>query len=183
MLINRLGDGFILASLGVFIYQGHFFFLFEKFKALLIFGFLLGLLTKRAHFPFSSWLPVAMAAPTPVSALVHSSTLVTAGIYVLIRTDFFFTKKTQIILMILGLLTVFLGRFKALVRYDRKKVVAFSTLRNLGIMGVSLSLGLVGIAFFHLIAHGIRKALLFIRVGKFMKNFLHNQDLRKFSNK
>jgi len=110
-----------------------------------------------------------MAAPTPVSALVHSSTLVTAGIYVFIRLGFFFKKKKLFFFSFLALLTIFIERIRASFRFDRKKVVAFSTLRNLGLLGFALSKGLIGLAFFHLVVHGIRKALLFICVGKNMK--------------
>lgn len=122
-----------------------------------------------------------MAAPTPVSALVHSSTLVTAGIYIIFRLIYFFEYKIKKIFFIFALITVFLGSLSALVSFDRKKVVAYSTLRNLGLLGVRLSLGLVGISFFHLMCHGISKALLFISIGKRMRNNSHNQDLRQFS--
>jgi len=122
-----------------------------------------------------------MAAPTPVSALVHSSTLVTAGIYIFIRLGFFFKKIQLFLFMFLALVTIFVGGIKALFSYDRKKIVAYSTLRNLGLMGLSLSLGLIGPAFFHLISHGVRKALLFICVGKKMLKNFHIQDLRRYS--
>jgi len=168
--------------MGLVLYQGHYYFFFEKIAKILLFFCLIGLLTKRAHFPFYSWLPAAMAAPTPVSALVHSSTLVTAGIFIFIRLGFFFKKAQSFLFINLALITIFLGAINALFNFDRKKVVAYSTLRNLGLMGLSLSLGLIGPAFFHLLAHGVRKALLFICVGKKMIKKSHNQDLRRFSN-
>lgn len=180
-LIKRLGDGMILGSVGLVLVQGHFFFFFENLTIFLFVLVILGLFTKSAQFPFSMWLPAAMAAPTPVSALVHSSTLVTAGIYVVVRLLYYFPKKFLYLISIIGIVTIFLGRMKAYSSFDRKKVVAFSTLRNLGLMVVSLGLGLIGLAFFHLINHGVRKALLFIRVGKTMYKNFHNQDLRNFS--
>jgi len=122
-----------------------------------------------------------MAAPTPVSALVHSSTLVTAGIYMLIRFFYFIPQELFSVMGQIGLWTVLVGSISALKKNDAKKVVAFSTLRNLGIMVVSLSLGFVGLAFFHLLTHAIAKALLFIAVGYLMLKKFHQQDLRKFS--
>lgn len=85
-LINRLGDGFFLISLVYFFFQGHFSFYVIDYVIMLVrLGLVVAFYTKSAHFPFRRWLPDAMAAPTPVSALVHSSTLVTAGLYMLFR--------------------------------------------------------------------------------------------------
>jgi NADH-ubiquinone oxidoreductase chain 5 len=121
-----------------------------------------------------------MAAPTPVSALVHSSTLVTAGLYILFRLVWFVDLYIKMVFLVLSLVTMFMGSLKAFLSYDRKKVVAFSTLRNLGLMGVLLFSGMVGLRYYHLILHGLSKAMLFIAVGKIMKKKTHNQDLRKF---
>jgi len=121
-----------------------------------------------------------MAAPTPVSALVHSSTLVTAGLYLIIRLKVYFPSFIKRLIAGLGLSTLFLGSLRAVMKNDRKKIVAYSTLRKLGLMGVSLSFGLVGLRFFHLLAHGVSKALLFISVGRIMNKENHIQDLRKF---
>ena len=134
--------------------------------------------TKRAQLPFRAWLPAAMAAPTPVSALVHSSTLVTAGIYILIRL----LPSLSLInkyLCFIGLLTLFIGRIRACGSRDMKKVVAFSTLRHLGFMVVCLSSGLRILAFFHLVVHARFKALLFICVGSLIVLNNHSQDLRQ----
>lgn len=173
-----------MGSMGLTLSQGHFFFFFKtSVVVMFILIFLLGTLTKSAHFPFRMWLPAAMAAPTPVSALVHSSTLVTAGIYVLFRLYFFFKKRVKSVLIYLALLTIFLGRLSAMVRFDSKKVVAFSTLRKLGLLGLRLGLGYIGVRLFHLITHGLRKALLFISVGKMMEEGNHEQDLRSYKKK
>ena len=121
--------------------------------------------TKRAQLPFRSWLPAAMAAPTPVSALVHSSTLVTAGIFILIRL----IKKINVInnyLIFIGLCTLFIGRIRACGSKDRKKIVAFSTLRHLGFMVIFLGTGIGLFSFYHLLVHASFKALLFICVGR-----------------
>jgi NADH-ubiquinone oxidoreductase chain 5 len=126
--------------------------------------------TKRAQLPFSAWLPAAIAAPTPVSSLVHSSTLVTAGIYLLIRHGQFFLRgETNIAVLLVGTLTIILARLGALNERDIKKIVALSTLRQLGIMVIALGLNCPLLAFFHLVLHAFFKAILFIATG----NFIH----------
>lgn len=144
----------------------------------------LGAITKRAQFPFRAWLPAAIAAPTPVSALVHSSTLVTAGVYVVIR---FYSVVVDMVvvrigLLVLGRITVILAGLAAFSELDIKKVVAFSTLSQLGLMVISLGLGVSNVAFFHLLTHAMFKALLFICVGCFIYFHEHNQDLRGIGN-
>lgn len=120
--------------------------------------------TKRAQLPFSAWLPAAMAAPTPVSSLVHSSTLVTAGVYLLIRhspMEAFYIRGVAVT----GGLTMLLARLSALRELDIKKLVALSTLSQLGVMIVALGAGEPRLRFLHLLAHALFKALLFIVVG------------------
>lgn len=173
--VNRLGDGFFLFILSFFLFN----FFFDSFPLTKFFVFMVILLcqTKRAQVPFSSWLPAAMSAPTPVSALVHSSTLVTAGVYILIRCGpllIFFLPYIQFI----GLLTLFLGSFCACGSFDAKKIVAFSTLSHLGYMFLGLSRGIFNLAFFHLIVHASFKALMFICVGMLICEKKHSQDFR-----
>jgi NADH-ubiquinone oxidoreductase chain 5 len=135
--------------------------------------------TKRAQLPFSSWLPAAMAAPTPVSSLVHSSTLVTAGVYLLIRINFFLMSiPLSWCLAGLGLFTIFIAGIRAVGELDIKKVVALSTLRQLGLIFITLGLGLPTLAFFHLVAHAYFKAILFITAGAIIHTFKDFQDLR-----
>ena len=135
--------------------------------------------TKRAQFPFRSWLPAAMAAPTPVSSLVHSSTLVTAGIYFLIRFKNLFSYNIFYMICIVGLFTMFFSRFCAIMEMDVKKVVAFSTLRQLGFMCFCVGVKYIKLCFFYLLVHACFKALMFISVGVFMVYGGHNQDIRK----
>ena len=131
-------------------------------------------LTKRAQTPFRSWLPAAMAAPTPVSALVHSSTLVTAGVFVLIRVEV--THRRWFVG--LALFTVFLASITALRVSDVKTLIALSTLSQLRFMMFSLGMGQWRLAFLHLVLHAIYKALLFMVGGSLIYQTQHDQDMR-----
>jgi len=129
--------------------------------------------TKRAQIPFRAWLPAAIAAPTPVSSLVHSSTLVTAGVYLIFRFEsLLIFIKINNILLILGSLTIFIARLRAFFEIDIKKIVALSTLRQLGIIIVVIGSGLSILGFSHLLRHAFFKALLFIRAG----NLIHESE-------
>ena len=141
-------------------------------------------MTKRAQFPFSRWLPAAMAAPTPVSALVHSSTLVTAGVFLLFRFYPFLSSSLYFnkVLLILGTITALMAGISAIVECDIKKIIALSTLRQLGVMMVSIGMGAPMLAFFHLLTHAIFKALLFLCAGTLINLHGHSQDLRFIGN-
>jgi len=134
--------------------------------------------TKSAQFPFTSWLPKAMAAPTPVSALVHSSTLVTAGIILLMRTQIINEGCETEILSIIGLLTSIIGAILSYIEFDIKKRIAFRTLRHCGIIMYGLGLGQYSIVMVHLVLHAIIKSLLFILAGNSLISFSGNQDIR-----
>lgn len=162
--------------LRVFLYSYSFSSFVRRFFIFIF--FILLTQTKRAQLPFRAWLPAAMAAPTPVSALVHSSTLVTAGIFILIRLSSQISLFSDYLLFI-GLMTLFIGRIRACGSYDMKKIVAFSTLSHLGFMVVCLSSRVQLLAFFHLIVHARFKALLFICVGSLIVLNNHSQDLRQ----
>lgn len=137
-------------------------------------------ITKRAQVPFSAWLPAAMAAPTPVSSLVHSSTLVTAGVYLLYRAYDGLLLGRDVFegLGYIRLVTLTIAGGAALVEVDFKKVVALSTLRQLRIIIFSLSIGLPIVAFFHLVSHAMFKALLFLCVGVVIHENKSFQDVR-----
>jgi NADH-ubiquinone oxidoreductase chain 5 len=125
-----------------------------------------------------------MAAPTPVSALVHSSTLVTAGVYILIRhTEIFFLNSISIVLVVMGTATIIMARFRALFESDLKKMVALSTLSQLGVMILSLGLGAFFVSFFHLLSHAFFKALLFLTAGAIIHGRSDYQDLRLMGNR
>jgi NADH-ubiquinone oxidoreductase chain 5 len=185
VLSNRIGDIGILLSI-VFVIDWGSWGLYEYMSGnfnLIIVSLLImiGAITKRAQIPFSAWLPAAIAAPTPVSALVHSSTLVTAGVYLLIRYNLIYSGGI-VGGMLLGLsrLTLFISGLGALLEIDIKKVIALSTLRQLGVIIIRLSVGLWEIAFFHLLTHAIFKAMLFICAGFVIHNG-GRQDLRGLS--
>nr|YP_010449408.1 NADH dehydrogenase subunit 5 [Agrotis tokionis]UTT74647.1 NADH dehydrogenase subunit 5 [Agrotis tokionis] len=185
-LSNRIGDVFILMVISWMLNYGswNYIFYLEFMKndwEMNIIGALIimAAMTKSAQIPFSSWLPAAMAAPTPVSALVHSSTLVTAGVYLLIRfnlllMDMFFLK----LLLLLSGLTMFMAGISANYEFDLKKIIALSTLSQLGLMMSILSMGLPDLAFFHLLTHAMFKALLFMCAGVIIHMMNDMQDIR-----
>ncbi len=180
-LTNRLGDGFLIIVFSNLILRNNIFiekifFVPLAFVLLLI----LGSFTKRAQFPFRNWLPAAMAAPTPISSLVHSSTLVTAGVFLVVRFSSFFVENSSALIMLLisGIVTIIFAGVIALFEKDLKKVVALSTLRHLGLIMTSCALVGPLFAFIHLIMHAIFKALLFINIGYLIIRRNHNQDSR-----
>nr|UUB72315.1 NADH dehydrogenase subunit 5 [Bombyx mori] len=185
-LSNRIGDVMILMVIcwvmnyGSWNYIFYFDFMKNDYVMFIIsFMIIIAAMTKSAQIPFSSWLPAAMAAPTPVSALVHSSTLVTAGVYLLIRFNYlligmFFFK----VLLFLSILTMFMSGISANYEFDLKKIIALSTLSQLGLMMSILSLGFPDIAFFHLLTHAMFKALLFMCAGVIIHMMNDIQDIR-----
>jgi len=141
----------------------------------------LAAITKRAQIPFSTWLPLAIAAPTPVSALVHSSTLVTAGIYLIIRFNgLLIGSKLNKFLLIVSVMTIFMSGLMANVEFDLKKIIALSTLRQLGIIIIILRLGYGYISFYHLLRHAVFKSLLFMCTGVIIHLINNNQDIRNY---
>nr|AHA52578.1 NADH dehydrogenase subunit 5 [Triraphis sp. QL-2013] len=182
ILMNRIGDIMIIISITLFMKFGSWNFLFlKKMNLILIIMIMMASITKSAQIPFSSWLPMAMAAPTPVSSLVHSSTLVTAGVYLLIRFNYLMNKNFLYLLMILSCMTMFMAGLSANYEFDMKKIIALSTLSQLGLMIMTISLNLPKLSFFHLINHAMFKSLLFLCSGIIIHNYFNNQDLRFIS--
>nr|YP_010570482.1 NADH dehydrogenase subunit 5 [Xenostrobus securis]UZG65995.1 NADH dehydrogenase subunit 5 [Xenostrobus securis] len=184
-LINRIGDVFLLATIGVMFKNGGWLMyssspLFCKYVGVLLF---LAAITKSAQMPFSSWLPAAMAAPTPVSALVHSSTLVTAGVYLLYRCYPVVSTSsvTMEFLKIVSVMTLVMAGSSALMESDFKKIIALSTLSQLSMMLFSIASCAPDIGFFHLVAHATFKALLFLCAGVVIHNNYSYQDMRVIS--
>ena len=184
-LTNRLGDVGLLVSISLIIYLGSWTYLYLNvnnriFSQILVYLIIISACTKSAQIPFSAWLPAAIAAPTPVSALVHSSTLVTAGVYLLIRINLIIVEiNISKFLRILGILTIIIAGMTAIVEIDIKKVIALSTLRQLGIIIIILGIGNPILSFFHLISHAFFKAILFICAGLIIHRIKDYQDIRK----
>nr|WIM51133.1 NADH dehydrogenase subunit 5 [Extensus latus] len=178
-LTNRLGDIGLLISISWMMSYGswHFMFYLEFFDKSLYWLIIISCFTKSAQIPFSCWLPAAMAAPTPVSSLVHSSTLVTAGVYLLIRF-FNFINFNNFVFLFFSFMTMILSSLCANYEFDLKKIIALSTLSQLGLMMTSLFLGLANMSFFHLISHAMFKSLIFLCSGIFIYYMNDNQDIR-----
>lgn len=179
-LSNRVGDILLLSRLGVVATAGsRDFFFFSGYgswgRYLLLVG--VGATTKRAQVPFSAWLPAAIAAPTPVSALVHSSTLVTAGVYLLIRHEVLLGVCKNYLIGV-SLVTTWAARLMALFETDIKKIVALSTLRQLGLIITIVRVGQKELAFLHLLAHAFFKAMTFIATGAVIHSNSGFQDIR-----
>lgn len=184
-LSNRLGDAALLMAIawGIRLGGWNLFLYFDfcqdkSFIGFILFFIILASLTKRAQIPFSSWLPAAIAAPTPVSSLVHSSTLVTAGVYLLIRFNAAFSPGMINFLLFISLITIFIAGIGACMEFDLKKIIALSTLSQLGLIITVLALGRPDLAFFHLLIHAFFKALLFICAGIVIHSLMGCQDIR-----
>ena len=184
-LTNRLGDVGLLVSISIILVYGNWRFLLMtrttmKFSWLLLVIVVISACTKSAQMPFSAWLPAAMAAPTPVSALVHSSTLVTAGVYLLIRINILLVSTNiSTVLIVIGAFTIFIAGCAAILEMDIKKVIALSTLSQLGIIIIIIGAGAPVLAYFHLLSHAFFKAILFICAGIIIHNIKDYQDIRK----
>lgn len=191
-VMNRIGDlGFLLAVFIMFQTFGSIEFskvfpqaadmLPGQTSIILITLFLfIGACGKSAQLPLFTWLPDAMAGPTPVSALIHAATMVTAGVYMIARSNVLFdlAPVIQHLVTIIGLATAVLGALIALTQTDIKKVLAYSTVSQLGYMFVGLGVGAYDGAFFHVITHAFFKALLFLCAGSVIHAMHHQQDMR-----
>ncbi|MBG29137.1 MAG: NADH-quinone oxidoreductase subunit L [Opitutae bacterium] len=189
LVVNRLGDiGFLM---GIALTQARFGTLEFTELAKVVplhpelvtagLGFLLicGFLAKSAQFPLHVWLPDAMAGPTPISALIHAATMVAAGIYLLVRIDFLLVPEVTTLIALLGAAMALYAGFCALVQSDIKKVLAYSTLSQLGYMAATVGVGMPGLAMFHLTTHAFFKALLFLGAGSVIMAMHHEQDIFK----
>jgi len=184
VLCNRIGDVGLLMSIGLLVVNGRWNLIFRSgCRVIIIILLIIAAITKSAQIPFSMWLPIAIAAPTPVSALVHSSTLVTAGVYLIIRfREFLLSRNINMILYFLAILTIFMAGMIANVEFDLKKIIALSTLRQLGLIMITLRIGLRVVSFYHLLTHAIFKSMLFMCAGVVIHSIINNQDIRLFGN-
>nr|WHL55421.1 NADH dehydrogenase subunit 5 [Vespa mandarinia] len=180
VLLNRIGDVGILMMISLMVMLGSWngmFYSFDYFYFSLL--MMLSAFTKSAQLPFSSWLPLAMAAPTPVSSLVHSSTLVTAGVYLLMRyNSYLMSNHLMSLMLFISSSTMMMSGLMANFENDLKKIIALSTLSQLGLMMSILSLGEVDLGFMHLLIHALFKSLLFMCSGVLIHQMNNNQDIR-----
>jgi NADH-quinone oxidoreductase subunit L len=148
---------------------------------LIALGLLGGAVAKSAQIPLHTWLPDAMEGPTPVSALIHAATMVTAGVYLICRTHPVFeaAPDVQHLAALLGLVTLLVAGVVALVQWDIKRVIAYSTMSQIGYMFVGAGIGAYGAAMFHLVTHAFFKALLFLAAGIVIHHLSGEQDIRK----
>ena len=178
---NRVGDAcfimgivFLIASIAFDCYS-----MWSRRSQFIIAGAVrLGSLTKRAQIPFSAWLPAAMAAPTPVSTLVHSSTLVAAGVYVILRYPDLVDESWDLAVFVCSCRTVLVAGSSSAGEIDLKKVLALSTLSQVARMMLFLAIGAIQVAFFHMVVHSFLKALLFMAVGRIIFYRGGLQDVR-----
>nr|AOY39429.1 NADH dehydrogenase subunit 5 [Disteniidae sp. BMNH 899837] len=184
-LSNRVGDVALLMSIAWMVNYGSWSFMYylsfvrnDMYMYMISVLVVLAAFTKSAQIPFSSWLPAAMAAPTPVSSLVHSSTLVTAGVYLLIRFSPVFSVNLMYFGLLVSCLTMFMSGLGANFEYDLKKIIALSTLSQLGLMMSILFIGDSKLAFLHLLIHAFFKALLFMCAGNVIHQMSNCQDIR-----
>ncbi len=191
-IMNRIGDLALL--IGIFMIAGQTNAVdyltvaenagkFELDGSVIIFitaSLFIGATGKSAQVPLYTWLPDAMAGPTPVSALIHAATMVTAGIYLVVRSNFLFTLAPTVQggILFIGFLTAALAGFYALRQNDIKKVLAYSTVSQLGFMFIALGLGAYTTAMFHVMTHAFFKALLFLGAGSVIHAMSNEQDMR-----
>lgn len=190
-VVNRIGDfGFLLGIFLIFLTFGTFNFASINeaaaqaghttalfWMALLLF---FGATGKSAQIPLYVWLPDAMAGPTPVSALIHAATMVTAGVYMVVRLgNLFLVSGVLPIVAYVGVFTALLASMIALTQTDIKKVLAYSTISQLGYMFFATGVGAFGVAIFHLVTHAFFKALLFLAAGAVIHSLHHEQDMQK----
>lgn len=188
MLVNRVGDACLIAGIIIIWFNfGSVNFIAalplggEVATFIMPFLLLLGAVGKSAQIGLHTWLPDAMEGPTPVSALIHAATMVTAGVYLIIRSSAFFEASSLalIITTVIGSTTALFAATVGLAQNDIKKIIAYSTCSQLGFMVLSCGLSYYSLALFHLVNHAFFKALLFLSAGSIIHGLLDEQDLRK----
>lgn len=200
-IVNRVGDfGFALGIMAIFVVFGtiqfdeifamasdkaelSFAFLGQEFHALTLIGLLLfvGAIGKSAQLGLHTWLPDAMEGPTPVSALIHAATMVTAGVFLVARMSplYEYAPDALMVVTIVGASTAFVAATIGLTQFDIKRVIAYSTMSQLGYMFFALGVSAYGAAMFHLMTHAFFKALLFLGAGSVIHAVSDEQDMRK----
>ncbi|QCI24818.1 NADH-quinone oxidoreductase subunit L [Buchnera aphidicola (Rhopalosiphum padi)] len=196
-ILTRISDVFLIVSIFL-IYKKYGTFNFQEIKFLskflniqdcsdlnfLTLCLLIGVIGKSAQLPLHTWLSDAMVGPTPVSALIHAATMVTAGVYLIARTHFLFllTPKILYLISFIGIITIFISSFSALVQTDIKRILAYSTMSQIGYMFLALGVQAWTAAILHLIIHAIFKALLFLSSGSLILSCNNEKNIFKMSN-
>ena len=191
-IINRIGDLGFLAAICI---------LFNQFQTLNLnsievmlqtspkdlpalyfasFAILIAVIAKSAQFPLHVWLPDAMEGPTPVSALIHAATMVIAGVYLLLRISFFFPPEALLFLKYISIISMVMASLFAIAQQDIKKILAYSTISQIGFMLFAISIGNQPLALFHLLTHAFFKAALFLTAGVFIHE-KKSQDIRNLT--
>ena len=190
-VMNAIGDATLALGLVLLIWETgtlEYLGVFEEVDSLstttvnlVALGLLGGAVAKSAQIPLHTWLPDAMEGPTPVSALIHAATMVTAGVYLLVRASPIFeaAPDVQALAAILGAITLLVAGAIALAQWDIKRVIAYSTMSQIGYMFVAAGIGAYGYAIFHLMTHAFFKALLFMSAGLVIHHLGGEQDIRK----
>ncbi|HBZ45681.1 MAG TPA: NADH-quinone oxidoreductase subunit L, partial [Maritimibacter sp.] len=201
-VVNRIGDfGFALGIMGLYfmtdsvqfdeifarvpeLADASIHFLWAEWNAANLLAFLLfvGAMGKSAQLFLHTWLPDAMEGPTPVSALIHAATMVTAGVFLVSRMSplFEFADTTKMFIVGIGAATAFVAATIGLVQNDIKRVIAYSTMSQLGYMFVAAGVGVYSVAMFHLLTHAFFKAMLFLGAGSVIHGMHHEQDMRNY---
>ena len=193
-IVNRIGDfGFLLGMFLIYMTFGSLNFneVFSRAVSFNVstatFGFIalflfIGATGKSAQIPLFVWLPDAMAGPTPVSALIHAATMVTAGVYMVARTSIIFASAPDILMVvaIIGAFTAFFAATIGIVQNDIKKVLAYSTVSQLGYMFLAMGVGAFSAGIFHVMTHAFFKALLFLGAGSVIHAMHEEQDIQKY---
>ena len=190
-VLNRIGDfGFLIALMMILntfetfsfknIFEATLIKQPENLHLIVIF-LMIGAFGKSAQFPLFSWLPDAMEGPTPASALIHAATMVTAGVFMMVRISplLQFSEIASILIISTGLLTALISAFAAINQDDIKKVLAYSTISQLGFMFIAIGAGAYVAAIFHLVTHAFFKALLFLGAGAVIHEMHHEQNIHK----
>ena len=198
-LVNRISDAFFLAGIGLFFSMASSFNFSDIFamrhaiaamtlpqtgwnlSTVACLCLFIGAMGKSAQFPLHIWLPGSMEGPTPVSALIHAATMVTAGIFMVARLSPLFELSDAVLscMLITGALTALFMGLVAFVQNDIKQVIAYSTISQLGYMTAALGASAYGVAIFHLTTHAFFKALLFLAAGAVITGMNHDQDIRR----
>jgi NADH-quinone oxidoreductase subunit L len=191
-IMNRIGDlGLIVAVILIFVQFGSIEYASvlsaasakggSEILTLITILLFVGAMGKSAQIPLYTWLPDAMAGPTPVSALIHAATMVTAGIYMVVRNNVLYTLSptSMSLILLVGLITALFAATIALAQTDIKKVLAYSTVSQLGLMFVALGVGAYSSGIFHMATHAFFKALLFLAAGSVIHGLQGEQDIRQ----